>query len=242
MAYLTLNNKTVIRGGYGIFTAPFQIQAIFQPGFSTPTAFTPSTNNGLTFLATIGNPFPGGIAPSPGAALGLLTFTGRDVTSANAVGPTSFVLSNNRKNANYSRFVVGIQRELPYQIGVEATFIYSRGSDVAVSRELNAIPRQYLNDFSNTTDSAAILAAITSVNTFLNANVANPLRGLIPDGGAFNAATIQRRRLLTPFPQFGNVAVTEYNGSSVSFAPTPGNKAVYARRIGKWFVFFLART
>ena len=70
------NDKTVLRGGFGIFTSPFQIQAVFQPGFSTPTAFTPSTNNGLTFLATLANPFPGGIIPSPGAALGLLTFTG----------------------------------------------------------------------------------------------------------------------------------------------------------------------
>ncbi len=210
----SINDKTVIRGGFGIFTAPFQIQAIFQPGFSTPTAFTPSTNNGLTFLATLANPFPGGIMSSPGSSQGLLTFTGRDITSANAVGPTTTVLANSRKNANYSRFIIGIQRELPFKIGLEATYIYSRGYNLAVSRELNAIPREYLNNFTNLSDGAAIQAAILAQNTFLNANVANPLRGLIPDGGTFNAATIQRRRLLTPFPQFGNVAVTEYNGSS----------------------------
>lgn len=209
-----INDKTVIRGGAGIFTAPFQIQAIFQPGFSTPTAFTPSTNNGLTFLATLANPFPSGIIPSPGAAQGLLTFTGRDVTSAGGTGPSSVVLTQDRKNANYARFIFGIQRELPYKIGLEATYIYSRGYNLAVSRELNAIPREYLNNFSNTTDPTTIPTAITAVNTFLNANVPNPLRGLIPDGGTFNAATIQRRRLLTPFPQFGNIAVTEYNGTS----------------------------
>jgi hypothetical protein len=209
-----INDKTVIRAGFGIFTAPFQIQTIFQPGFSTPTAFTPSTNNGLTFTATLANPFPTGIALSPGAARGLLTFAGRDVTSSNALGPTTTVLSNDRKNANYGRFVFGIQRELPYKLGIEATYIYSRGTDLAVNRELNAIPRQYLNDFTGVTDPAAILAAITNVNTFLNASVANPLRNLIPDGGTFNAATIQRRRLLVPFPQFGNIAVTEYNGTS----------------------------
>lgn len=209
-----INEKTVIRGGFGIFTAPFQIGTIFQPGFSTPTLFTPSTNNGLTFAATLSNPFPTGIAASPGAALGLLTFTGRDVTSANAVGPSTTVLSNERKNSNFSRFVIGVQRELPYKIGLEATYVYSRGYDLSVNRELNAIPRQYLNDFTNVTDTAAILAAITSVNTFLNGSVANPLRGLIPDGGTFGAATIQRRRLLTPYPEFGNIAVTEYNGTS----------------------------
>ncbi len=213
MAY-SLNDKTVLRAGIGIFTSAFQIQPIFQPGFSTPTAFNPTLNNGLTITSTLGNPFPGGIIASPGAAQGLLTFSGRDVTTANAFGPSSVILSNDRKNSNFTRFVVGIQRELPYKIGIEATYVYSHGYDLPVSRELNAIPRQYLNDFTGVTNSATILAAITSVNTFLNATVANPLRGLIPDGGAFNAATIARRRLLTPFPQFGNVAVTEYNGTS----------------------------
>lgn len=210
----SLNDKTVLRAGFGIFTSSFQIQPIFQPGFSTPTAFTPTLNNGLTFAATLSNPFPGGIAASPGSSQGLLTFTGRDLTSANAFGPSSVILSNDRKNSNFTRFVVGIQRELPYKVGIEATYVYSHGYDLPVSREINGIPTQYLNNFAGVTDGAAILAAITTTNTFLNASVANPLRGLIPDGGTFNAATIQRRRLLTPFPQFGNVAVTEYNGSS----------------------------
>lgn len=209
-----INDKTVIRGGFGIFTAPFQIGPIFQPGFSSPTLFTPSTNNGLTFSATLQNAFPNGIAPSPGSSQGLLTFTGRDVTASNATGPTSTVLLNERKNANYSRFMISFQRELPLKIGFEVSYIYSRGTDLAVSRELNAIPREFLNDFSGVTDSAAILAAITATNTYLNANVPNPFRGLISSGGTWNANTIQRRRLLTPFPQYGNIAITEYDGTS----------------------------
>jgi hypothetical protein len=215
-----INEKTVLRAGFGMFTQPFQIQAIFQPGFSSPTLFTPSTNNGLTFIGTLANPFPQGIAPSPGSQQGLRTFVGRDVTSANATGPTSTVLSFDRKNANFTRYMIGLQRELPFKIGVEATYIYSQGRDLAVSRELNAIPTQYLNNFTSSTDPSTILAAITNVNTFLNATVANPFRGLVPDSATWNAATIQRRRLLTPFPQYGNIAVTEYNGSSVyqSFA------------------------
>lgn len=209
-----INDKTVIRAGYGVFTAPFQIQAIFQPGFSTPTAFTPSTNNGLTFLATLMNPFPTGVAPSPGAAQGLMTFTGRDVTTANATGPTSFVLSNDRKNANFERFVFGIQRELPFGIGLEATYIHARGWNLSVNRELNAINPAYLNNFAGVTDGTTITNAITAVNTFLNATVSNPLRGLIPDGGTWNANTIARRRLLVPFPQYGNITVTQYEGSN----------------------------
>lgn len=208
------NNKTVLRAGFGIFTQPFQIGTIFQPGFSTPTTFTPTTNNGLTFLATLADPFPNGIAESPGAAQGLLTFTGRDLTSASSTGPSSALLSHDRRNANYTRFTIGIQRELPLKIGFEAVYLYSRGSDLTVFRELNAIPREYLNDFSGVVGDANMLTQITAVNTFLNATVPNPLRGLIPDGGSWNANTLARRRLLVPFPQYGNVTVTEYNGTS----------------------------
>ncbi len=219
------DSKTVLRAGFGIFTAPFQIitqNVIFQPGFSTPTLFTPTTNNGLTFVATLANPFPSGIAPSPGNAMGLMTFVGRDLTSVGNNGPTSIILQNDRQNANYSRFIVGIQRELWAGVGLEATYVYSRGSNLAVNNELNYIPRNCVRadngnpcliDLANA-NPATLNADITSANGYLNANVANPFRTLVPDGGTWNAATIQRRRLLTAFPQFGNVSVTDYNGKS----------------------------
>jgi hypothetical protein len=202
-----------------MFTAPFQLitqNVVFQPGYSSPTTFTPTTNNGLTFAATLLNPFPSGIAPSPGAAQGLMTFTGRDVTSTNANGPTTFIQSHDRKNATYTRFIAGFQREVAYGIAVEATFVYSRGSDLQVLRDINPVPREYLNDLRGVTDPAVITAAIAARNTFLNTStgINNPLRGLIPDGGAWNATTLARERLLVPFPQFGSLALTEYNGSS----------------------------
>ncbi len=190
-----LDEKTVIRAGAGLFSAPFQIQTPNQAGFSTPTLFVPSTNNGLTFIATLANPFPNGVAASLGSTQGLATFIGRDVTIA----------SNERKNAQYARFIVGIQRELPWKFGIEATYVYSRGYDLPVVRQLNFIPTQFLNsgaEFSST------------VSTFLTANVSNPFRTLVPDNAGYNAATIARRSLLTRFPAFGNVNVTEYDGYS----------------------------
>ena len=221
----TPDSKTVIRGGFGIFTAPFQIvtqNVIFQPGFSTPTLFVPSTNNGLTFLATMANPFPNGILESPGSSQGLMTFVGRDLTAVGNNGPTSVVFQNDRRNANYTRFVIGVQRELWGGVGVEAAYVFSKGTDLAVNRELNFIPRECVRaDNSNpclidlaTANAGTLVADLLSANAYLNANVPNPFRTLVPDSTTWNAANIQRRRLLTAYPQFGNTSVTEYNGES----------------------------
>ena len=219
------DSKTVIRGGFGIFTAPFQIitqNVVFQPGFSSPTLFVPSTNNGLTFLATIANPFPNGISASAGSSQGLMTFVGRDLTAVGNNGPTSVVFQNDRKNANYTRFVAGVQREIWGGVGVEAAYVFSKGTNLAVNRELNFIPRECVRADNGrpclidlaTANPATLVADITAANTYLNANVPNPFRTLVPDSTTWNAANIQRRRLLTAFPQFGNTSVTEYNGSS----------------------------
>jgi len=209
-----LGDKTVLRGGFGIFTAPFQVQPVNQAGFTANTAFTPTTNNGLTFIADINNPFPNGLNPTVGAGLGLNTLVGTTIGSTNASGPTDATLyAYERKNANYIRFIAGIQRQLPFNIGAEATFVYSKGQDLPVLRQLNYIPRQYLNDFTGV-DPSTIAATITATQTFLNQTVPNPFRGLVPQNATLNAATIQRRFLLTQYPQFQDLIITEYNGTS----------------------------
>ena len=210
-----LNDKTVLRSGFGIFTSSFQILPVDQSGFTASTTFAPSTNNGLSFIANINNPFPNGLNPAVGSGLGLNTSLGTTLGTTNATGPTATTLYTfDRKNANYARFIFGIQRELPYNIGIEATYVHSRGYDLPVFRQLNFIPRQYLNDFSGITDATAIAAAIMAQQTFLNQTVPNPFRGLVPQNATLNAATIQRRFLLTQYPQFQDLIVTEYNGSS----------------------------
>ena len=139
-----LNDKTVVRAGFGIFMAPFQIEPPQQIGFAGTTPFVPSNNNGLTFVATLTNPFPTGLAgvqPSFGSSLGLLTGLGADVAS-----DTTPIIGLLRKNSKFARFVFGIQRELPGHIVVEANFIRANGYDLAVSRNMNFVPREFLGD------------------------------------------------------------------------------------------------
>ncbi|MGH9960971.1 MAG: hypothetical protein ACREBC_28275, partial [Pyrinomonadaceae bacterium] len=59
----SLNPKTVLRGGYGIYYGPLGARQtdVILTGFSQSTPLIPSLDNGLTFVATLANPFPNGI-------------------------------------------------------------------------------------------------------------------------------------------------------------------------------------
>ena len=203
-ASFQLNEKTVVRAGFGLFMAPFQIEAPQQIGFAGTTPVVPSNNNGLTFVATLTNPFPAGLSgiqPSFGSSLGLLTGLGGDVASAELP-----IIGLKRKNAKFARIVFGIQRELPGQMVVEANYIRANGYNLAVSRNVNFVPRQFLGA-DPVSDAAS--------NTFLSVTIPNPFRNLVPGGSALNTAnTITRAQSLQPFPQFNNVWIQEYNGSN----------------------------
>jgi outer membrane receptor protein involved in Fe transport len=68
---------TVLRGGFGRFTnANFVTNHANQLGFSQTTSFDPTDDNYITQAATLSNPFPTGLVPLTGSALGPLTSVG----------------------------------------------------------------------------------------------------------------------------------------------------------------------
>ncbi len=202
-----VNDKTVARGGFGIYTAPFVIDGVMQTGFSQATNIVPTLNAGLTFApacASCGNlfnPFPTGVAEPPGATLGLATFLGRDLDFY----PTD------RDNAQTARWELSLQRELPGEWLVEAAYIGNRAYAITTGNAsndnivTNAIPRQYLSTSSVRDD---------ATNNALTANVKNPFQGLLP-GTNFNGSTIQRQQLLRPFPQFGRIRTRRDDGTAI---------------------------
>ncbi|PYS66175.1 MAG: hypothetical protein DMF76_01010 [Acidobacteria bacterium] len=208
-----LTEKTVLRAGFGIFMAPYQIETPQQVGFSGTTPFVPSNDNGRTFVATLTNPFPSGVSnlqASPGSSLGLLTGIGNDVAASDAP-----IIAIDRKNSRFSRLVFGIQRELPGHFIVEANYVSAWGYDLAVSKNLNFVPRQFLADPRSATDLLTATTLDNAANTLLSATFTNPFRNLVPGGSPFNTnSTITRAQSTLVFPQFNNLWIQQYNGTN----------------------------
>jgi hypothetical protein len=200
-----LDERTVVRGGYGIFYGFLGQRRgdVIQSGFSATTNFVPTNNDidpvtgRVIYIATLSNPFPNGIQEPIGTALGPQTFLGQSITFFNQNPDTSYM----------QRWELGVQRELPGGIVVEAAYVGNRGTHIEITRNLNALPYKYL--IPNPLQNAARIS-------YLSAQVPNPFRNLTPSGATINgaSATITRDRLLRPFPEFGDVNTTNNDGYS----------------------------
>ncbi len=191
------NDKTVIRGGWGVYAVPFVIDGINQAGFSLATPLVGTTDNGLTSVGTLANPFPTGVLVPAGASLGLSVQLGQGISFR----------PRDLNNTQAQRWSFGVQREMPGNWLVELQYVGNRGYDGAVGVALNPIPRRFLST------SPFRDQAMTDLIGFLNQAVTNPFRGLIP-GTGLNNPTAARSQLLRPFPQFTGVTGIRNDASS----------------------------
>jgi hypothetical protein len=203
-----LTDKSVLRGGIGSYTQPFQIQGvpnvfsgINQINFSRNTPVSVTNDSGLTFGASLSNPVPSGVLLDPvGGALGLSTNLG-----GNPGSTTVPIIPLDRKNAEFWRYSFGYERELPGQIVVEISYLGQKGRNLPLAEALNYVPQEFRTT-SATRD--------TNAETFLTQTIANPFAGLLPDNPGVNGSTIGRRRLLLQYPQFDTFFVETYRGSN----------------------------
>lgn len=195
------NDKTVIRGGYGIFYGFLGQRRgdIIPTGYSITTNYVPTTGvvnpaTGLLDMNTWSNPFPNGILNPVGATQGLQTNLGNSISFFNQHPLAPYM----------QRWDIGFQRELPGGFVFEASYVGNRGTHIEINRDINAVPNKFL---------ATLPYRDTALNTFLTASVTNPFAGLgIP--GVGSTATISRLNLMKPYPQFGTITTTTNDGYS----------------------------
>jgi hypothetical protein len=192
----SLGSKTVIRGGGGIFynQLALTVRSFIQTGFSQTTNHVPTLDNGMTWIATLNNPFPDGLLDPPGASAGISTYLGQGISFQNPDLSTPYS----------QRWSLGIQRMLPRSFLVDASYVGSRGIHIETSRSLNFTPGEYLSTLP-VRDEATIAR--------LTRNVPNPMAGLLP-GSSLNGANTSVGRMLFAYPHFGSMGTTSSDGYS----------------------------
>ncbi len=197
LAYL-VRPRTVLRAGYGVYFGPLGADRnnVTQQGYSARTALTPSLDNGMTFKATLANPFPDGLLDPAGASAGLATFAGR--------APSFFW--PRQRNSYMQRWSFNVQQELPHRVLLEAGYMGNRGTGLDLDENFDALPARYLSK-SGVRDQATI--------DFLSQQTPNPFAGLPEFAGSnLQGRNVSRSQLLLPFPQFTAVNTTTSSGFS----------------------------
>ncbi|MEW6320526.1 MAG: TonB-dependent receptor [Acidobacteriota bacterium] len=209
-----LTPKTVVRGGYGIYWAPWNYQSVGaanfgQIGFSQNTfvaqgEFVPT--------ASLADPFPNGILRPVGNALGPLAGVGQQIE----------FIDQHKRAPWVQQYSVDVNHELPGNMAIGFEYSGATGRDLGLGGSndgvinINQVPVEFL----------ALGAALLD-------QVPNPFFGLppvtingvtFPQGKSVTSPTIQRRELLRPFPQFNNILMrqttdgrSQYHAAIVKF-------------------------
>jgi hypothetical protein len=186
----SVSNKTVIRGGYGLYWAPFNY----------PTPSTTSSNYGQvgftqntvipqtlpTPSVTLDNPFPNGVVKPSGNTRGALS----------GVGTTISYVDQHRGAPRVQQYSLDVQRELPDGMAIKISYVGSRSDHLGLGGSadspvnINQVDPKYL-----------------SLGSALSQTVPNPFLGRPELAGTSlgTSATVPRNQLLRPYPQFSNI-------------------------------------
>jgi len=187
-----LMQKTVLRGGYGIFVSPrtgWDYNQLGQTGFSSTTPHVASAD-GVTVSSYYSDPFPNGFVAPTGSSLGLLTNVG------GAIGAPD----SSQEAVTMQHWNMSLQRQLPGDIGLDFSYAGSRGTHLWQNLQLNQLADQYLG-----------------LKSELQRVVPNPFRGIIPSNQALGGATTTYGQLLRPYPHFTGMNTTGSTSGSSTY-------------------------
>jgi hypothetical protein len=195
-----VNEKTVVRGGYGKYFLNPTGQS-FTNGFSQSTTLLSSNDGGRTPTYALSNPWPSGIQTPTGSSLGPLTFLGRSPNFSNPDFVVPYV----------HQFSFGLQRELPWRVALEATYVGSRSYNVQSNWGGYNEPSAAFQKQCDVTTGGS--------RTFCDQLLPNPFFGVPGFEGTtrFTNPTLSRFELSRPFPEFGSIQMTERNDGKMTY-------------------------
>ena len=211
-----LNSKTVLRGGWGLFTAvarelggntTWTQNTPFTVGNSLDTTLPSGCTSGATNTCGFFNsgiPYPNGVVLPVGNTLELLS----------GVGNNQNFDQRTRKIPQVQQFSFGIQREIPGHIVVDISYVGSRSKDIRVGTQMNHLTNEQLDRCKTFVDQNPG----TLTCPFLEQSVPNPFYwervNLTGQPAAFiqsykasplgSAQNVRIKLLMTAFPEFWN--------------------------------------
>jgi hypothetical protein len=213
------HDKTVFRGGIGIFVNPFNDYNTPQSyGFTATTAYVPTTNNYASPATTLSDPFNSSIDPilqPTGSTLGVNTNLGAGVQYR---GPNMHV-------PYAERYSFDIQHQLTRNMMFDIGYIGAHQVHMSYSNAVSSIPllpylsRSHRADPNN---SAWITTAAPCGQTptqNLQCSITNPFFGLPNVTGSYaTSTTLSKYALLQSNPAFSGITQAVVPGASATFS------------------------
>jgi hypothetical protein len=208
----SLDSKTVLRAGYGLYWAPWNYPVpssttsnYGQVGFTQNTV---SPQASTTPTVNLTNPFPNGLVQPLGSAPGALS----------GVGTTISYVDQFRTAPRVQQYSVDFQHEMSGAMAFQVSYVGARGDHLPLGGtvdtfvNINQLDPKYL----------ALGASV------LSQQVPNPFFGVAAAGPLATQANVTRAQLLRPYPQFLNIqdrqvseGVNRYNAVILEWSKRP---------------------
>jgi hypothetical protein len=201
----TLDERTVLRGGYGLYYLNV-VSISASNGFLVSTPLITSNDGDRTSTYPLSNPFSQGLIQPPGSSLGLETFLGRGPSFSNP----DFI------NPYVHQFSIGLTRQLPWRTTIEASYVGSRTRQAQDQWAGFNEPPASLRDQCDPTKGSPLPGYATRP-AYCDELLPNPFFNVAGFEGTsrFTNPTISRYELSRPFPQFTGITQLDRNDGKI---------------------------